>query len=269
MRWLRQKKAPSTSDTEATPISNIPHHIAIIMDGNGRWAQLRGELRIQGHREGAKRVDEIVIECAELGVKFLTLYTFSTENWERPKSEVNMLMRLLVQNLKVMDKKLLKNEIKLEAQGTLERLPSYVREELSRVIKLTDIANPKMTLSLALSYGGRQEILDATKKMFLDVESKKMSLTEISEEKFRSYLYHPHFPDPDLLIRTGGDCRISNFLLWEMAYSEIVVRNEFWPEFTPQCLRDAIDQFVKRERRFGKTSEQVSAVSKSRELESI
>lgn len=269
MRWLRQKKAPNPSESQGTSVSKIPQHIAIIMDGNGRWAQLRGEPRIRGHREGAKRVDEIVTECAELGVKFLTLYTFSTENWERPKGEVNMLMRLLVQNLKVMDKKLLKNGIKLQAQGTLERLPSFVREELDRVMKMTDVPNPKMTLSLALSYGGRQEILDATQKMFLDLKAKKISLSEVSEELFRSYLYHPHFPDPDLLIRTGGDSRVSNFLLWEVAYSEILVRNEYWPEFTTSCLRQSIAEFNKRERRFGKTSAQVSKPSSQPEMESV
>ncbi|MFM8316055.1 MAG: polyprenyl diphosphate synthase [Deltaproteobacteria bacterium] len=269
MRWLPKKRTPSPTKTEGTSISKIPKSVAIIMDGNGRWAQLRGEPRIQGHREGAKRVDEIVTECAELGVKFLTLYTFSTENWERPKSEVNMLMRLLVQNLKVMDKKLLKNGIKLEAQGTLERLPTYVREELDRVMKMTNIPQPKMTLSLALSYGGRQEILDAIQKLFVDVRSKNISLSDVSEEDFRSYLYHPHFPDPDLLIRTGGDSRVSNFLLWQVAYSEIVVREEYWPEFTPQCLREAIEQFAKRERRFGKTSAQVKPNPTTAELESV
>lgn len=269
MRWLRQKTASSAKNTEGRTVSKVPQHIAIIMDGNGRWAQLRNQPRIYGHREGAKRVDEIVTECAELGVKFLTLYTFSTENWERPKSEVNMLMRLLVQNLKVMDKKLLKNGIKLEAQGTLERLPDFVRAELDRVIKFTSVPNPKMTLSLALSYGGRQEILDATKRLFLDLKTKRTSSDEISEELFRSYLYHPHFPDPDLLIRTGGESRISNFLLWEVAYSEFIVREEFWPEFTSRCLHETIQQFAQKERRFGKTSEQVTREQTSAELESV
>lgn len=261
MSWLRQKKATSTPKEIGTSVSKIPKHIAIIMDGNGRWAQSRGELRIAGHREGAKRVDEIVTECAALGVEFLTLYTFSTENWERPKSEVNMLMRLLVQNLKIMDKKLLKNGIKLECQGTLERLPAFVNKELDRVKKFTDRPDPKMTLSLALSYGGRQEILDATKKMFLDVQLGKISLTEINEDLFRTYLYHPHFPDPDLMIRTGGDSRISNFLIWEVAYSEIVVIDKYWPEFTIQCLHEAVKEFSTKQRRFGKTSEQVSGTT--------
>lgn len=269
MKWFRQSKANSASNSDDTPISKIPNHIAIIMDGNGRWAELRNEPRIQGHHEGAKRVDEIVTECAELGVKFLTLYTFSTENWDRPKSEVNMLMRLLVQNLKLMDKKLLKNGIKLEAQGTLERLPDFVRKELNRVMKYTDVENPKMVLSLALSYGGRQEILDASKKMFDDVAQGKITADEITETNFRKYLYHPHFPDPELLIRTGGDSRVSNFLLWEVAYSEFVVRQEFWPEFTPQCLRESINQFAQRERRFGKTSAQVKTKKDPVEMESI
>jgi undecaprenyl diphosphate synthase len=268
MGWFRTKKAPSSQVSGATSVLKVPKAIAIIMDGNGRWAQLKGEARIQGHSEGAKRVDEIVTECAELGVKFLTLYTFSTENWERPKSEVNMLMRLLVSNLKVMDKKLLKNGIKLEAQGTLDKLPKFVRTELNRVMQLTDVPNPKMIVSLALSYGGRQEILDATQKMYIDLKSNKLSLSDISDETFRKYLYHPHFPDPDLLIRTGGDSRISNFLLWQVAYSEVVVREEFWPEFNSKCLRQAIEDFNKRERRFGKTSAQVSSHKKLLELES-
>lgn len=269
MKWLKQKKAPSAIVTDGTSVSKVPQHIAIIMDGNGRWAQLRNQPRIQGHHEGAKRVDEIVTECAELGVKFLTLYTFSTENWERPKSEVNLLMRLLVQNLKMMDKKLVSNGIKLQAQGTLQKLPDYVQNELNRVIKLTDTPNPKMVLSLALSYGGRQEILDGIKGMFLDLKNNKLALDEINEESFRKYLYHPNFPDPDLLIRTGGDSRISNFLLWEVAYTEILVRQEFWPEFTPDCLREAIGQFAQRERRFGKTSEQVKQSENPLEMESI
>ena len=269
MKWFKQKKAPSAIVTESTSASKVPRHIAIIMDGNGRWAQLRNQPRIQGHHEGAKRVDEIVTECAELGVKFLTLYTFSTENWERPKSEVNMLMRLLVQNLKIMDKKLLNNGIKLEAQGTLQKLPDYVQKELKRVIKLTDTPNPKMILSLALSYGGRQEIVDGIKTVFSDLQNSKISLDDINEDSFRNYLYHPHFPDPDLLIRTGGDSRISNFLLWEVAYTEILVRQEFWPEFTVECLREAIGYFAQRERRFGKTSEQVKQKETSVEMESV
>ena len=269
MRWLPKKKAPSSETNSGTSLATVPQSVAIIMDGNGRWAQLRGEPRIRGHREGAKRVDEIVTECAELGIKFLTLYTFSTENWNRPKSEVNMLMRLLVQNLKVMDKKLLKNGIRLVAQGTLERLPDYVRDELDRVIRMTDSPQPKMTLSLALSYGGRQEILDAVNRICLESKTKDFKSERITEDLFRTYLYHPHFPDPDLLIRTGGDSRISNFLLWQVAYSEIVVREEFWPEFTPQRLKEAIEEYSTRERRFGKTSAQLSQPIISAELESL
>lgn len=245
------------------PGLNIPRHIAIIMDGNGRWAQLRGHGRIRGHREGAKRVDEIVTECCRIGVRYLTLYTFSTENWQRPKAEVTMLMRLLVQNLKIMDKKLKKNGVKLVAQGTLERLPHFVRAELERVMKFTDVAEPKMVLSLALSYGGRQELVDAAKAFAKDVVSGKTDIEKLTEENFRQYLYHPNFPDPDLLIRTGGDSRISNFLLWEVAYSELLVINDYWPDFRTSVLHDAIQVFGKRQRRFGKTSEQVVGVALS------
>lgn len=235
----------------------IPNHIAIIMDGNGRWANQRGLHRTRGHQEGAKRVDEIVTECRELGVKHLTLYTFSTENWLRPSLEVNVLMRLLVRHLKTMDKKLKKNGVVLSAQGTLERLPDFVRKELNRVIEFTQTPNQKMQLSLALSYGGRQELVDAIKKIGKQLHSKQLSLDEINEQLVRKSLYQPGFPDPDLLIRTGGEARISNFLLWQVAYSEIVVREELWPEFSAYSLKESIREFSVRNRRFGKTQEQI------------
>lgn len=241
--------------------TRIPEHIAIIMDGNGRWAKQRGLHRTKGHQEGAKRVDEIVTECRSLGVKFLTLYTFSTENWSRPTLEVNLLMRLLVRHLKTMDKKLKKNEVRLSAQGTLEKLPEFVRKELERVIRFTENENPKLELSLALSYGGRQEIVDAFHNMAKDLKSGKLDLSSINENQVRSYLYSPHFPDPDLLIRTGGEARVSNFLLWQVAYSEIVVREELWPEFSAASLRDSIQIFSGRNRRFGKTQEQIEEVN--------
>ncbi|MFM8269105.1 MAG: polyprenyl diphosphate synthase [Pseudomonadota bacterium] len=235
----------------------IPRHIAIIMDGNGRWAKDRGLHRTRGHQEGAKRVDDIVTECCSLGVEYLTLYTFSTENWQRPSLEVRVLMRLLVRHLKTMDKKLKSNGVSLSAQGTLSRLPDFVLNELNRVIEFTRLEKPKMQLSLALSYGGRQEIIDAIKKISIAVKAGKLDLEMLDETVVRNNLYHPHFPDPDLLIRTGGESRISNFLLWQLAYSEIVVMNELWPDFHPENLRAAIEIFSTRKRRFGKTQEQV------------
>lgn len=242
-------------------MDTIPTHIAIIMDGNGRWAKERGFYRTKGHREGAKRVDEIVTECCSLGVKYLTLYTFSSENWSRPTVEVNLLMRLLVQHLKTMDKKLKRNGVMLSAQGDLSKLPEFVQKELKRVIEFTKVPNPKMQLSLALSYGGRQEILEATQKLIALVEKGKISREQIDESIFSQQLYHPHFPDPDLLIRTGGEYRVSNFLLWQVAYSEIVVLKDLWPDFTPEKLKDAIRVYSKRNRRFGKTQEQIDAVA--------
>lgn len=245
----------------------IPHHIAIIMDGNGRWANQRGLHRTRGHQEGANRVDEIVTACCEWGVKYLTLYTFSTENWLRPSLEVNVLMRLLVRHLKTMDKKLKKNGVALSAQGTLERLPDFVRKELDRVIEFTQTPQPKMQLSLALSYGGRQELVDAIKKIAEALDADQLSATEINENLVRRYLYQPNFPDPDLLIRTGGEARISNFLLWQVAYSEIVVRDELWPEFNADSLKESIEEFSKRNRRFGKTQEQVEREKVKSKLE--
>jgi undecaprenyl diphosphate synthase len=238
---------------------SIPVHVAIIMDGNGRWAKDRGFGRTRGHREGAKRVDEIVTECVQLGVKYLTLYAFSTENWDRPNYEVNMLMRLLVQHLRVMDKKLLKNNVALVAQGTLGRLPKFVQAELKRVTRLTDSEKPSMHLNLCLSYGGRQEIVDCVKKLAQDVMDGKCSIENINEKSIQSRLYHPEIPDPDLLIRTGGEYRVSNFLLWEIAYSEFYVANSLWPDFGKTELREAFAVFGKRQRRFGKTSEQMMA----------
>lgn len=231
------------------------------MDGNGRWARNRGFGRTWGHREGAKRVDEITTECTKLGVEYLTLYAFSTENWNRPSHEVNMLMRLLVQHLRTMDKKLLRNQVALTAQGTLDRLPNYVRTELNRVIKTTSDPHRKMVLNLSLSYGGRQEIVDAAKKLAVRVQEGKLSPDAIDEEALRSELYQPAIPDPDLLIRTGGEFRVSNFLLWQIAYSEVVVTETLWPDFRPTNLHDAIGAFSRRERRFGKTSEQVMSVT--------
>lgn len=239
--------------------SKIPKHVAIIMDGNGRWAQLRGHGRTFGHHEGAKRVDEIVTEAASLGIRYLTLYTFSTENWNRPASEVNLLMRLLVQNLKTMDKKLVKNKVRLTSQGTLSRLPHFVQAELKRVEKVTSKYEPKMELCLCLSYGGRQEIVDSVKAISEKIKNNALGIEEITEDTISSHLYRKDVPDPDLLIRTGGESRVSNFLLWQIAYSEFLVVNEYWPDFRPASLRAALDDFSGRQRRFGKTQEQLQS----------
>jgi undecaprenyl diphosphate synthase len=236
----------------------LPRHVAIIMDGNGRWARNKGFGRTWGHREGAKRVDEIVTECCHLGIRYLTLYAFSTENWNRPHYEVNMLMRLLVQHLRIMDRKLVKNRVSLLAQGSIERLPKFVQTELSRVVRKTSFSDPRLYLNLSLSYGGRKEIVDCARAWAEMVASGECSAEDIDENTFRKHLYQPNVPDPDLLIRTGGEWRISNFLLWEIAYTEIVVTQVLWPDFRVPELHEALTTFANRQRRFGMTSEQVA-----------
>jgi len=230
--------------------SNLPRHIATIMDGNGRWAQKRNKSRIEGHRAGAKSVKEVVETCSKLGIKFLTLYSFSKENWGRPKEEVNALMRLLYTYLGSQYKNLMKHKIKLNAIGNLEALPGYVRKRLKSVMEKT-VSNDGMVLTLALSYSGRDEILRAVNKALK--EGKK----EVSEEEFRKFLDTSGIPDPDLLIRTGGEMRISNFLLYQIAYTELYITETYWPDFRKDELYRAIIDYQKRERRFGLTSEQI------------
>ena len=227
------------------------------MDGNGRWAESRGFGRSRGHREGAKRVDEIVTESCRLGVKFLTLYAFSTENWNRPKIEVGLLMRLLTECLGKMDQNPLKNRVALRVQGEVGELPKPAQMEIKRVIRQTNIENPAMILNLSLSYGGRQEILRSARLLGEKIQRGEMTPAEVTEETFRSHLYQPEIPDPDLLIRTSGECRVSNFMLWELAYTEIVITPECWPEFTVPVFHEALAEFAKRERRFGKTAQQI------------
>lgn len=239
-----------------TPTS-APRHVAIIMDGNGRWAQQRGFIRTWGHRHGAKRVDEIVTACCEAGVEYLTLYAFSTENWSRPEAEVSLLMRLLVRHLKSMDKKLVANRVSLSVQGQIERLPAYVRTEIDRVIRATQVEKPALRLCLSLSYGGRQELVDCFRSLADRVARGEIRPDQIDEDAIRSHLYQPSFPDPDLLIRTGGEFRISNFLLWQLAYSELYVTGKLWPDFHREDLMAAFGEFGARQRRFGKTGEQV------------
>ncbi|VAV82431.1 Undecaprenyl diphosphate synthase [hydrothermal vent metagenome] len=235
----------------------LPKHLAIIMDGNGRWAKQKGKLRVFGHQKGSEAVKQVVEGCAELGVKNLTLYAFSTENWNRPKLEVQMLMRLLISSLKKEIKTLLDNNIKLNAIGNLKDLPIKVYKELMDVIEITK-SNTNLTLTLALSYGSRDELINAIKQISIKVKNNIISPEKIDESVINEHLYTQNLPDVDLLIRTSGEQRISNFLLWQIAYAELYFTNVFWPDFTKQHLYEAIVNYQKRERRFGKTSEQLS-----------
>jgi len=237
---------------------NIPQHIAIIMDGNGRWAKKRNLPRIAGHHRGVETVREIVESCALLGVKYLTLYTFSTENWSRPKDEVSTLMRLIVKSLKNETEELNLNNIRLTTIGNVASLPEIVQNELDAALKKTS-ANTKMTLNLALSYSGRWELVEAIKDITKQVISGNLNLEEIDEDVISGKLSTSKMPDPDLLIRSGGEFRISNFLLWQIAYSEIFISDELWPDFNSKRLLDAIADYQKRERRFGLVSEQLSS----------
>ena len=232
--------------------NNIPTHIAITMDGNGRWAQLKGKLRVFGHQNGVKAVRDTVEAAAEIGVKFLTLYAFSTENWRRPDSEVNALMALLVSAINKETKTLMDNNIKLSTIGETDSLPSKARNKLVEVIEKTK-KNTRMTLILAISYSGRWEILNATKKLI----SEGIQPENVNESMFQQYLTTKNVPDPELLIRTSGEYRISNFLLWQIAYSELYFSEKLWPDFRRTDLEHAILEYQNRERRFGKTAEQI------------
>ena len=228
----------------------IPRHIAIIMDGNGRWAQKRGLPRIVGHKTGVESVREVVRVASELGVEYLTLYTFSKENWKRPKEEVMGLMNLLKRLLRMEVEELNRNNVRIKAIGRLQDLPDEVLKELERARRLTE-NNDGLKLYLAISYGGRAEIVDAFKKALKKWEEGKLTPDSIDEESFREFLYDPELPDPDLLIRTSGEMRVSNFMLWQIAYSEIYVTPTLWPDFRREELLKAIEDYSKRERRFG------------------
>ena len=235
----------------------LTKHIAIIMDGNGRWAKQKGMLRAFGHENGTKSVRQVVEASAELGVENLTLYAFSTENWNRPKLEVKTLMKLLISSLKKEIKTLQDNNIKLSAIGNLNLLPARVHKELSEVMNATK-DNERMTLTLALSYGSREELLNTVKEISNKVKNNIISPENIDESIINEHLYTQNLPDVDLLIRTSGEQRISNFLLWQIAYAELYFTNVLWPDFTKQHLYEAIIEYQKRERRFGKTSEQLN-----------
>jgi undecaprenyl diphosphate synthase len=240
----------------------VPNHIAIIMDGNGRWAKRNGLPRIAGHNEGVNSVRDIVEACAQLGVKYLTLYTFSTENWKRPQDEVSMLMRLIVKALRDERDRLHQNEVRLQVIGEFNTLPDDVANELRDAMEVMR-ENCGLTLVLALSYSGRWDIIKAIKGMYDDIHTGALKKEEITEEVIGAYLSTKDIPDPDLLIRTSGELRISNFLLWQLAYSEIYISNEFWPAFRRKHLYEAIEDFQKRERRFGMVSEQLQPLKKS------
>ena len=245
-------------DLKESVLSKIlPKHIAIIMDGNGRWAKQQGMMRAFGHENGTKAVRQVVESSAQLGIENLTLYAFSTENWNRPKLEVQTLMRLLVSSLKKEIKTLQNNNIKLSAIGNLNTLPKKVFKELNEVIEQTK-DNTRMTLTLALSYSSREELLNTVKEISLKVKNNIISPEKIDESIINEHLYTQNLPDVDLLIRTSGEQRISNFLLWQIAYAELYFTSVLWPDFTEQHLYKAIIEYQKRERRFGKTSEQLS-----------
>jgi len=234
----------------------LPGHIAIIMDGNGRWAKKLGKNRIFGHHQGVKIVREIVEASVELKIKYLSLYTFSTENWNRPKEEVDALMNLLVETLKEQVGDLIKQNIRLNAIGDLSELPAYTYQTLTEVLKQTE-ANTGMVLSIALNYGGRDEILNMTREIAKKVKNNIILPENIDENKINLHLYTHNLPDVDLMIRTGGEKRISNFLLWKIAYAELYFTDILWPDFVKQHYYEAINDYQKRERRFGKTSEQI------------
>ena len=237
----------------------VPRSVAIIMDGNGRWAQSRGLPRAQGHEQGAESVRDITRACRELGVQSLTLYSFSTENWKRPPDEVQTLMQLLKRYLLSERNELLDNGIRLNAIGQVGRLPVFVRKPLQALIRETDRPGVKMTLNLALSYGSRAEITDACQAIARKVAAGQLRVDHIDEALFSSHLYTAGQRDPDLLIRTSGELRISNFLLWQLAYAEIYVTDVPWPDFRRPQLEEAFRIYGSRERRFGKTSDQVTS----------
>jgi undecaprenyl diphosphate synthase len=245
---------------EHIDLNNLPQHLAIIMDGNGRWAKKKGAMRIFGHRNAIQAVKDVTEGCAELGVKYLTLYAFSTENWTRPKAEVDGLMELLVSTIKGEIKTLMDNKVRLTTIGETSQLPPDCQNNLAWAMNQTK-NNTGLTLILALSYGGRREIINAVKQLAAEVKSGKLAPEEINERVLENYLQTSGIPDPELLIRTSGEMRVSNFLLWQIAYTELFITPTLWPDFRREHLYEAIWSYQQRERRFGKTSEQLNPVS--------
>lgn len=241
---------------------NLPRHIAIIMDGNGRWAKKRGLPRVAGHREGIQSVRSVVELCTRLGIEVLTLYTFSTENWRRPREEISALMGLLVETLRKEIKKLMENNIRFTVIGNTDRLPSEIQQSIQEAMEATR-HNTGLILNLALSYGAREEIVHAVKSIAQKVKQGVLDPEDISQEVIQAHLYTAGLPDPDLLIRTSGESRVSNFLLWQLAYTEIYITNVLWPDFRENELCLAIEDYQGRERRFGKVSEQLQETPQS------
>ncbi len=236
--------------------NNIPEHVAVIMDGNGRWAEKHGKARVFGHESGVESVRSVVEGAGEIGIKYLTFYAFSTENWDRPKVEVDALMELLVQAIEIETESLMKNNVRLSTIGDINSMPAKVKEKLEGCIRFLD-SNTGLNLILALSYSSKWEIINAVKNLIQDTIDKKIKPEKINNELFESYLNTAEIPDPELLIRTSGEYRISNFLLWQIAYSELYFTDKLWPDFRKDDLFEAIHDFQNRERRFGKTSEQL------------
>ena len=235
---------------------NIPKHIAVIMDGNGRWAKKKGKNRLFGHQNGIKALKKLIEESARLNISYLTLFAFSTENWKRPKKEISTIMRLIVLVLKKELKTMMDNKIKLETIGDLEKLPENVKSNLIKTANKTK-NNNKLTLTVAINYGGKEDISNAFKLLLEKVKNNIISPKKIDELIINNHLYTRNLPDVDLLIRTSGEQRISNFLLWKIAYAELYFSNVLWPDFNEKCLHDAIISYQNRERRFGKTSDQI------------
>ena len=242
-------------DTSGLDLTRLPRHVAIIMDGNGRWAQRRGLSRIEGHRRGKGSVRAMVETARRLGIPFLSLFAFSTENWQRPRREVDALMRLLLRYLRTEMNKLMKNEVRVHAIGDVHRLPDPVRHELDRVIERTR-DNRRLDVGLCVSYGGREDIVAATRRIARAARDGRLDPETIDQATFAAHLDTAGFPDPDLLIRTSGEMRISNFFLWQIAYTELYVTETLWPDFREAELLRALEHYQQRERRFGRTSEQ-------------
>jgi undecaprenyl diphosphate synthase len=251
-----QKNKRMASLKEQLDMKRLPQHIAIIMDGNGRWAKEQGQDRLYGHFHGVESVRNIVEGCAELGVKFLTLYAFSTENWDRPVEEVTGLMELLVDNIRKETSTLKKNNIRLHVIGDINMLPDYARKELKESVAELE-HNTGLNVIMALSYSSRWEIVNAIKSIAADVKAGKLEPFEIDQDTIKDYLTTREFPDPELMIRTSGEYRISNFLLYQLAYAELYFTNVRWPDFRKENLYEAIMDYQKRQRRFGKTGEQL------------
>lgn len=242
---------------EQIDINRLPEHIAIIMDGNGRWAKNQGKFRVFGHESGVLSVKDIVEGCVDIGIKYLTVYAFSTENWNRPIDEVNALMELLISTINNEAETLNKNNVRLNAIGDIKSLPQKCIDDLANVMDITS-KNTKCTLTLALSYSAKWEIIEATKKLAQQVVEQKIKLEDINEESFNAQLTTAQLPEPELMIRTSGEHRVSNFLLWQIAYTELYFTETLWPDFRREHLFEAIVDYQKRERRFGKISEQLN-----------